>query len=92
MYSDTQLTNIYNHSVIREIDRPTEFVLLVHFERVLRHCSKAFNRGKIWESDDWPDTSNVPTLGEITKVHGEMAENLQDIEDGIREAQETNLY
>ena len=48
--------------------RPAELVLLVQVERVLCHCPKAFIRGNVWQPDDWPDTSNVPTLAEMMKV------------------------
>jgi len=72
--------------------RPAELILLVHIERVLCHCPKAFIRGKVWQPDDWPDTSNVPSLAEMMKVHGAMPETLDEIEDGVREDRETNLY
>lgn len=72
--------------------RPAELVLLVRVERVLCHCSKAFLRSKAWQTEDWPDTSNVPTLAEMMKAHGSMAEALQEIEDGVREDRESNLY
>ena len=72
--------------------RPAELVLLVHVERVLCHCSKAFVRGKVWQRESWPDASDVPTLAEMMKVHGEMPESLEEIEGGVKEDRETNLY
>lgn len=72
--------------------RPAELILLIHVERVLCHCPKAFIRGKVWQADDWPDTSDVPTLAEMLKVHGAMGETLEEVEEGVREDRETNLY
>ena len=72
--------------------RPAELILLVHVERVMCHCPKAFIRGKVWEPNDWPDTSDVPSLAEMMKAHGAMAETLQEVEEGVREDRETNLY
>lgn len=72
--------------------RPAELVLLVQVERVLCHCPKAFIRGKVWQPEAWPDTSDVPSLAEMMKVHGAMAETLQEVEEGVREDRETNLY
>lgn len=72
--------------------RPAELVLLVRVARVLCHCPKAFIRAKVWQQDDWPDTSDVPTLAEMMKVHGEMSETLDEVEAGVREDRKTRLY
>lgn len=72
--------------------RPSELILLVRIERVLCHCPKAFIRGRVWQPDHWPDTVNVPSLAEMMKVHGAMSETLGEIEDGVREDREHNLY
>lgn len=72
--------------------RPSELILLVHVERVLSHCPKAFIRGKVWQPADWPDTADVPTLAEMLKVHGAMPETVQEIADGCRLDTENNLY
>ena len=72
--------------------RPAELVLLVRVERVFCHCPKAFIRGKVWQRDDWPDTSDVPTLAEMMKAHGKMSETLDEVEAGVREDRETRLY
>lgn len=72
--------------------RPSELVLLMQVERVLCHCPKAFIRGKVWEKADWPDTSNVPSLAEMMKAHGELAHELKELEEGVKDDRETNLY
>lgn len=72
--------------------RPSELVLLMQVERVLCHCPKAFIRGKVWEKADWPDTSNVPSLAEMMKAHGELAHELKQLEEGVKDDRETNLY
>ncbi len=72
--------------------RPPELVLLMRVERVLCHCPKAFIRGKVWQQDDWPDTSNVPTLAEMLVAHGNMPETLEEVEAGTKEDRETRLY
>ena len=73
-------------------ERPAKLVLLVRVERVLCHCPKAFIRGKVWQQEDWPDTSNVPTLAEMLKIHGEMSETLDEVEAGVAEDRKTRLY
>jgi len=72
--------------------RPAGLVMLVQVERVLSHCSKAFIRGKVWQPDDWPDTSDVPTLAELVQAHAEMSMKVDEIETIIQTDTETNLY
>lgn len=72
--------------------RPAELVLLVQVERVLCHCPKAFIRGKVWQPDDWPDTSKVPTLAEMMVTHGAMTETIDEVEAGVKDDRETRLY
>ena len=72
--------------------RPAELILLVHIERVLCHCPKAFIRGKVWQPEGWPDTTDVPSLAEMMKVHGAMPEALEEIEGGVKHDRESNLY
>ena len=73
-------------------NRPAELVMLVRVDRVLCHCPKAFIRGRVWEMEDWPDISDVPTLAEMMKAHGGMMETLGEVENGVKEDRETNLY
>jgi PPOX class probable FMN-dependent enzyme len=72
--------------------RPSELILLVHVQRVMCHCPKAFIRGKVWQKDEWPDTSNVPTLAEMLVAHGEMSETLEEVEAGVKKDREIRLY
>lgn len=72
--------------------RPAELVLLPRVERVMCHCPKAFVRGKVWQPDARPDTSDVPTLAHILLPLGAMTEAIEEVEPGIREDRGTGLY
>jgi PPOX class probable FMN-dependent enzyme len=72
--------------------RPSGLVLLVQVERVLCHCPKAFVRGKVWQPDEWPDTSNVPTLAEMLVAHASLSEPLEEVDARVTKACETTLY
>ncbi len=72
--------------------RPAGLVMLVKVERVLCHCSKAFIRGNVWQSDKWPDTSDVPTLAELVHAHAAAQMKIEDIATNIKNDAETNLY
>ena len=72
--------------------RAAEFILLVEIERVLSHCPKAFVRGKVWQPNEWPDTTDVPTLAEMMVAHGHLSETVADVDAVIRNDGETRLY
>jgi len=72
--------------------RPAGFTLLVKVERVLCHCPKAFIRGKVWQPEDWPDTSDVPTLGEMMVAHGKMSESIAEVEAVVQNDGKVRLY
>lgn len=72
--------------------RQPELTLLVNVERVLCHCPKAFVRGKVWQPDAWPDTSNVPTLAEMMVAHGDIADTLAEVEEVVKNDGKTRLY
>lgn len=72
--------------------RKAGLTLLVRVERVLCHCPKAFVRGKVWQSDAWPDTTNVPTLAEMMVAHGEIAETVSEVDAVVMNDGKTRLY
>lgn len=46
-------------------------VTSVAVEEVFMHCAKAFMRSKLWAPETWPERSELPTMGEIIKAHGQ---------------------
>lgn len=47
-------------------------VTRVAVEEVFLHCPKAFMRSHLWDAATWPPRSDLPTLGEIIKDHGDL--------------------
>ncbi|MEM1276787.1 MAG: pyridoxamine 5'-phosphate oxidase family protein [Pseudomonadota bacterium] len=43
-------------------------VIIVSIDRVYFHCVKAFHRAKLWETETWPDKSEIPSPGEMVKA------------------------
>lgn len=72
--------------------RASELVLLIKVERVLCHCAKAFVRGKIWQPDDWPDRSDVPSLAELMVAHGKLNETIDEMDEIVVKDGENRLY
>ncbi len=66
--------------------------MLITVGEAFGHCSKAFRRAKLWESDNVA-REGVPTLAEMMSAHlnldkGVAAELDQGIENDVR----TNMY
>lgn len=69
-----------------------DLIVKVEVERVLSHCPKAFIRAGMWDPDAWPDTSDVPTLGEMMKSHGRLETPLDELSEAIAHDRKTRLY
>lgn len=72
--------------------RPAGLVTLVRVQRLLSHCPKAFMRSKAWHPEEWPDTTDVPSLAEMIKAHCAIDDPLPDLETYIDHANRTTLY
>ena len=72
--------------------KPSGHCVLIRVERVMCHCPKAFVRGKVWRPEDWPDTSDVPTLAEMVKAHGDLTDPLADLEHLVETSVRETLY
>ncbi|MEM6847212.1 MAG: MSMEG_1061 family FMN-dependent PPOX-type flavoprotein [Pseudomonadota bacterium] len=67
-------------------------ILLVSVDRLMCHCPKAMMRCGIWEPDKWPDTQDVPTLGQMVKAHGALADSIEQINGDLANDYRTNFY
>jgi hypothetical protein len=67
-------------------------ILAVTVEEVFMHCAKSMARSKIWQPDQWPDTTNVPTLAEGMVVHGQLAETTDEMRALIDSDFKTRMY
>ena len=54
--------------------RPPNLALLVEVEEAYMHCPKCMVRSKMWHPEHWPDTSDVPSMGEAMVAHGKLVE------------------
>jgi uncharacterized protein len=66
-------------------------VLVITVEEAFMHCSKASIRSRIWNPNDWPDRSSVPSLAEAIIAHAKPTEPLEDVQAAI-EAAALQLY
>ena len=67
-------------------------VLIVSVEEAFLHCPKCIMRSKLWEPDEWPDHTNVPTVAEATVVHAALSESVAEMQAIIDHDAATRLY
>lgn len=66
--------------------------LIIRVKRLLCHCPKAFIRSHAWEPNSWPDTSGVPSLGEMMVAHGGLDIGRQTMEGVVENDSKNRLY
>jgi uncharacterized protein len=67
-------------------------VLIVSVEEAFMHCPKCMMRSKLWEPEEWPDRTNVPTVAEATVVHAALSESVAAMQAIIDQDAATRLY
>lgn len=77
--------------------RAPNVALVVTVEEAYLHCAKCMVRSKMWHPDHWPDTSDVPAMGEVMMAHGKLLErglvgSTEEMQALIDNDAETKLY
>ena len=69
-----------------------ELVVIVTVEEAFGHCSKAFRRSKLWQTDYQPK-ERVPTLVELASAHLKLdGDTTSMIESAIEDDVRNNMY
>ncbi len=69
-----------------------ELVVIVAVEEAFGHCSKAFRRSKLWQTDYQPK-ERAPTLVELASAHLKLdGDTTSMIESAIEDDVRNNMY
>lgn len=72
--------------------RVPEFAIVMRVERVLIHCPKCVLRAKLWQPEQWPDSSNTAGIAEAMIAHAKLDTTPEEM-DAIAEREGlTRLY
>jgi len=52
--------------------RVPEFAIVMHVERVLIHCPKCVLRAKLWQPEQWPDSSKTAGIAAAMIAHAKL--------------------
>lgn len=72
--------------------RAPNLVLVVDVREAYLHCAKCMIRSHLWHPEGWPDTSDVPTLGEAMVAHGRLEDSVDEMQAIIDTDRATRLY
>jgi PPOX class probable FMN-dependent enzyme len=73
-------------------DRAPNLVLVVDVAEAFLHCPKCIVRSHLWQPDHWPDTTDVPSLGQAMVAHGRLSETVDEMQAIIEKDRATRLY
>jgi PPOX class probable FMN-dependent enzyme len=60
--------------------RVPEFALVVHVERVLIHCPKCMRRARLWQPEEWPDSSRTADIAEALIAQVKLDTTKEELE------------
>lgn len=69
-----------------------DHVLVVGVEHVLSHCPKCVIRSGLWQPEEWPDTSDLPTFAETLIAHAKLTETVDEMQAIIDQGNRERLY
>jgi hypothetical protein len=55
-------------------------VLIIVVDEVFLHCPKCIVRSRLWQPEQWPDRTDVPTLAEAMVAHGALSETVAEMQ------------
>ncbi len=72
--------------------RVPEFAIVIHVERVLIHCPKCIVRAKLWQPDEWPDSSGTADIAEAMIAHAKLDTTPEELTAFAEKEGITRLY
>ena len=72
--------------------RVPEFAIVLHVQRVLIHCPKCVLRAKLWQPEEWPDSSNTAGIAEAMIAHAKLDATPEELEVIAEREGLTKLY
>ena len=69
-----------------------DLALLVRVEEAMFHCGKSMIRSRMWKPQDWASIEGLPTFAQALKAHGNMPNQLDELEELVASNETDHLY
>lgn len=73
-------------------DRIPELAIVVEVDQMFFHCAKCMIRSSLWEPEQWPTLSGLPSLAETMVSAGRLRESVQEMQAIVDKDAATRLY
>ena len=73
-------------------DLEPKMAIVVDVEEVYLHCAKALRRANLWQPEQWPDTSALPSAGRIYKDQMGLDVPAEVIDRSLEQSYATTLW
>jgi len=84
---DKKVLELLSHN-----DRLPNLAMIVHVEEAFLHCAKCIIRSKLWADVDISAERNAPTLAKSMVDHGKLDKSYEEMDEIIKNDEETRLY
>lgn len=64
----------------------------VDVEEAYIHCAKAFRRGGVWRPDDWPDRTDLPSVGCMLRDHIGLEATPEQVDESLERSYRKTLW
>jgi PPOX class probable FMN-dependent enzyme len=72
---------------LNAVGKPPRTAIVVEAEEAYAHCPKAFVRSRLWDTETWPASGDLPSAAEVSLAHARNPElTLEEVERQQREA------
>ena len=66
--------------------------IIVYVKEVFMHCAKCIIRSKLWSVADNSTQASIPSLGKVLVDHGKLDISFEELDESIKNDEQTNLY
>ncbi len=80
------------HDSMAVQSKAPDFALVVHVERAFFHCAKCVVSSNLWNLDQWPDLTGIPSLTAAIVQHAMLKMPVQELDDELSDDEKTGLY
>jgi PPOX class probable FMN-dependent enzyme len=69
-----------------------DLALIVHVKEAFFHCGKAMIRSGMWEPETWGAIESLPSYAQALKSHGNLPNDLAELEERVANNEANRLY
>ena len=69
-----------------------DLALIIHVKEAFFHCGKSMIRSGMWEPEKWGSIEGLPSYAQALKSHGNLTNDLADLEERVAHNEANRLY